>query len=341
MTKRFLESLSGKVTDRPPFWFMRQAGRYLPEYREVRAKHKNFLQFCYTPDAATEVTLQPITRFGMDAAIIFSDILVVPDALGAEVSFEEGEGPRITPITDAAALGSLSLEALEEKLAPVYQALRQTRAALPAETALIGFAGAPWTLACYMVDGRGTRKFDVTRRLAEADGLLFSRLINLLTRAVIRHLDLQIRAGAEVVQLFDSWAGIASGDLYTNYVVEPAFRIVTEIKKMHPTVPIIGFPRQCGVKCLDYVRQSGVTAVSVDDSVTLSWVRSKLQPVCVVQGMLDQNLLAENKTAMLNQAAEIIRELKDRPFIFNLAHGVLPKTPVEHVQALCDLIKAS
>jgi uroporphyrinogen decarboxylase len=341
MKKRLLECLSGKKIDRAPFWFMRQAGRYLPEYRELRAKHKHFLEFCYTPDAATEATLQPIRRFGMDAAIIFSDILVVPHALGAEVTFEEGEGPRINPITDNYGLKSLSLDALEEKLQPVYQALRQTKAALPEETALIGFAGAPWTLACYMVDGRGTRKFDATRKLAEQDGLFFGQLINLLTRAVIRHLDLQAKAGAEVVQLFDSWAGIASGEMYMNHVVEPAFRIITEFKKLHPQVPVIAFPRQSGTKFLDYARQTGANALSLDDSVTPAWAKMKLPPELVIQGMLDQNLLAENKAAMLAQAKEILETFANRPFIFNLAHGIVPKTPVEHVSALCDLIRQS
>jgi uroporphyrinogen decarboxylase len=313
----------------------------LPEYRELRAKHRNFLEFCYTPDAATEATLQPIRRFGMDAAIIFSDILVIPHALGAEVTFEEGEGPRINPITDEYGLKALSLDALEEKLARVYQAISQTKAALPKETALIGFAGAPWTLACYMVDGRGTRKFDATKKLAETDGLFFDRLMNLLTRAVIKHLDLQVKAGAEVIQLFDSWAGIASGEMYVNHIIEPAFRIISEFKKLHPNVPIIAFPRQSGTKFLEYAKETGAHAISVDESVSPEWVRAKLQPHVTVQGMLDQNLLAENKAAMLKQAKEIIDTLKDKPFVFNLAHGVLPKTPVEHVQALCELIKAS
>lgn len=313
----------------------------MPEYRELRAKHRNFLEFCYTPDAATEATLQPIRRFGMDAAIIFSDILVIPHALGAEVTFEEGEGPRINPITDEYGLKALSLDALEEKLARVYQAISQTKAALPKETALIGFAGAPWTLACYMVDGRGTRKFDATKKLAETDGLFFDRLMNLLTRAVIKHLDLQVKAGAEVIQLFDSWAGIASGEMYVNHIIEPAFRIISEFKKLHPNVPIIAFPRQSGTKFLEYAKETGAHAISVDESVSPEWVRAKLQPHVTVQGMLDQNLLAENKAAMLKQAKEIIDTLKDKPFVFNLAHGVLPKTPVEHVQALCELIKAS
>jgi uroporphyrinogen decarboxylase len=337
--KRFLTVLSGKQADRVPFWFMRQAGRYLPEYRELRSKHPDFLAFCYNPQAACEATLQPIHRFGMDAAIIFSDILVVPHALGAEVAFEAGEGPRLTPVDSEQALKSLSLTRLEEKLAPVYEAIRLTRSALPKETALIGFAGCPWTLACYRVEGRGTRKFDRTKKIAQEDGLFFDRLMTLLCRAVVRHLDLQVRAGAEAVQLFDSWAGILNGEDYQNRVVEPMIRIVADFRKIHPHVPIIGFPRQSGVKFLAYAKETGVNAVSVDGSVPLSWLRDRLQPQVVVQGALDQNLLAENREAMLKETDDIISHLGGRPFIFNLAHGVLPHTPVEHVAALCDRIR--
>lgn len=318
---------------------MRQAGRYLPEYRELRAKSKNFLNFCYTPDMACEATLQPIKRFGMSGAIIFSDILVVPDALGVEVTFEAGEGPRLTPVTDQSYLKQLSLNRIEEKLQPVYEALKLTKAALPKETALIGFAGAPWTLACYVVEGRGTRKFEQAKKIAEQDGLFFNNLINLLTRAVIKHLDLQIKAGAEVIQLFDSWAGIINEEAYMNWVIEPTIRIVSEIKKLHPEIPIIGFPRQSGTKFLNFSKETGVDAINFDDSVPVEWARAKLQPSVVVQGALNNELLAKNKDEMLKEAKNIVSVLKDKPFVFNLAHGILPHTPIENVAALCDYLK--
>jgi len=334
-----VRTLRKEKTGKVPFWFMRQAGRYLPEYRELRSKHKNFLEFCYTPDAACEATLQPIRRFGMDAAIIFSDILVIPDALGVQVSFEEGEGPRLSQVTDESYLKGLSINNIPEKLAPVYEAIRQTRRALPADTALIGFAGAPWTLACYMVEGKSSRNFNLVKKIATRDGLFFDRLINLLTRAVVKHLDLQVKAGADAVQLFDSWAGTLGEPGYTNWVVEPTIRIVTEFKKLHPTIPVIGFPRQSGTKFLSFVKETGIDAVNFDDSVPLEWVRDKLQPLCVPQGALDNNLLADNKEDMLKEAKNILAILKGKPFVFNLAHGILPHTPLENVAALCELLK--
>lgn len=334
-----IQALKKEKTKRVPFWFMRQAGRYLPEYRELRKKHKDFLEFCYNPQAACEATLQPIKRFGIDAAIIFSDILVIPDAMGVDVSFEEGEGPRLSQVTDASYLKGLSINALPDKLAPVYAAIKMTRAALPKETALIGFAGAPWTLACYMVEGKSSRNFNFVKKIATKDGLFFDRLIQLLTRAVIKHLDLQVKAGANCVQLFDSWAGALSDEAYTNWVVEPTIRIVTEFKKLHPDIPIIGFPRQSGTRFLSYAKETGIDGVSFDTSVPPEWVKAKLQPLCVPQGALDNNLLADNKEEALKEAKNILSILSDKPFVFNLAHGILPHTPVENVAALCELLK--
>lgn len=339
--KPLLLALSGIQPDHTPFWFMRQAGRYLPEYRELRKKAKNFLDFCYTPEMACEATLQPIRRFGMDGAIIFSDILVVPHALGVGVQFEEGEGPVLTPVTDEPTLKQLSLHAIEEKLAPVYEVLRLTKAALPKTTALIGFAGAPWTLACYMVEGRSSKKFQQIKTISTHDGIFFDKLISLLTRAVIKHLDLQIKAGAEIVQIFDSWAGLLTDNEYTNWVIEPTTKIVSEIKKLHPEIPVIGFPRQSGTKILSYARETGVNAVNFDTSVSIEWVKAKLQPAVIVQGALDQNVLAGNKDAMLKEAKSMIDMLKDKPFVFNLAHGILPTTPIENVAALSEFLKTA
>lgn len=339
--KIFLERLKGHSGKEIPFWFMRQAGRYLPEYRELRTKAKNFLDFCYTHDMATEATLQPIRRFGMSAAIIFSDILVIPDALGMDVRFEVGKGPLLTPIGNEADLKQLSLTGLEDKLAPVYQALRQTRAALPADTALIGFCGAPWTLACYMVEGKGSRDFQLVRATARREPLFFNALMEMLVKAVTEHAKKQIEAGAEVIQLFDSWAGCLSAEEFDVMVVTPTKAITAALKQSYPDVPVIGFPRLAGLRYVRYAQQTGVDAVSIDYTLDASWVKKELQPHILVQGNLDPLLLAEDKTAMLKQARHIIDTLGGDKFIFNLGHGVLPHTPVEHVEALCELIKAS
>lgn len=338
-SKILIKTLKGTKQEKIPFWFMRQAGRYLPEYREVRAKHKNFLEFCYTPKAACEVTLQPIRRFGMDAAIIFSDILVVPHRLGMNVWFEEGHGPRMDALQDGAMLAKLSLDGFTKRLEPVYEALELTRAALPKETALIGFAGSPWTLACYMIEGKSSKEFEKVKAKAKEEKEFFAKLISLLEQAVLSHIDAQVKAGAEVIQLFDSWAGILPEDDYRQWVVEPTARIAKKFKALHPHVPLIGFARQSGAKFLAYGSECGLDAISVDRSVPLEWIRSKLQPRLVVQGCLNQELLASNKQAMLDDAKAVVDALGDKPFVFNLSHGILPATPVENMQALCDYLR--
>jgi uroporphyrinogen decarboxylase len=341
-TKLLLKAFRKESLSRPPFWFMRQAGRYLPEYRKIREQTKDFLDMCYTPAKAAEVTLQPLRRFGMDAAIIFSDILVIPHALGVEVRFEEKKGPVLDPIKADDALGAYELNM--ETLEPVYEALRQTKAALPEETALIGFAGSPWTLACYMVQGKSDKDFQQVRAMALKNRVFFKHLIDLLTQSVIRHTQEQIRSGAEVIQLFDSWAGVLSEQEFHEWVIEPTRTIVASLKKNFPQVPVIGFPRQAGTKYLDYALGTKVDMVSIDSSVSLEWARRELLAVCGVQGNLDPLLLAQDKDSMLHQAQRIISMLSNasfsnNPFIFNLGHGILPHTPVEHVQSLCDLIK--
>ena len=339
--KLFLDVLHGKPEKKIPFWFMRQAGRYLPEYKQLRSKAKDFLHFCYTPDMATEATLQPIERFGMSAAIIFSDILVIPHALGMDVRFVEGKGPILTPLTGEADLSKLSIHALEEKLAPVYQALRQTRAALPSNTALIGFCGSPWTLACYAVEGKGSRDFQSVRMASLRDPVFFEKLIALLTQSVIEHASLQVKAGAETIQLFDSWAGALTHSEFDKWVIAPTKAIVTELRRRHPEIPLIGFPRLAGTRYSAYAKATGVDAVSIDASISPEWIAQNIQPEILVQGNLDNLLLAEDKNAMLAQAKDIIKTLGKKPFIFNLGHGVLPHTPVENVQALVELIKAA
>lgn len=336
-TSLFIQALKKAPIPRPAFWFMRQAGRYLPEYREVRASAGGFLDLCYHPEKATQVTLQPIERFDMDAAIIFSDILVVPHALGVNLRFAEGEGPVLEPVSTRKALEMLSYA--PAVLAPVYEALRQTRSRLPGSKALIGFAGAPWTLACYMVQGKSDKDFQTVRNVALQDPAFFSALMRTLEDAVAEHLIAQAHAGADALQLFDSWAGVLSAEEFTRYVTVPAQRIVARVKQVHPLVPVIGFPRLAGAKYLEYAQHSGVDAISIDHTVPLEWAASTLQPLCTLQGNLDPMLLVCDKKAMLEQAKRIISILGNKPFVFNLGHGILPPTPPENMRALCDFLK--
>jgi uroporphyrinogen decarboxylase len=336
--KRLIGTLQGNKSDRIPFWFMRQAGRYLPEYKALRSRTKNFLEFCYSPEKAAEATLQPLHRFGMDGAIIFSDILVIPHALGMDVCFEEGKGPVLSPVRNEKSLEKLQKKNLGSFLSPVYEALSLVKKSLPDDAALIGFIGAPWTLACYAVNGGASEDFKEVKNLAKTDERFFSSLIHLFTKAAGEHAIRQIEAGAEVIQIFDSWAGIASDGLYEKYVIEPAKTIVKTIKARHKNVPIIGFPRQSGNKFLRYVQETGVDAVNFDGSVPFDWVKRELQPLCAVQGALNPELLADDKTAMLTEAKTIV-DILDKPFVFNLGHGILPHTPIENMQALCDFLK--
>ncbi len=341
-SKLLLSAFRQEKISRAPFWFMRQAGRYLPEYREVRSHTKNFLDMCYTPSKASEVTLQPIRRFGFDASIIFSDILVIPDALGMNVRFEEKKGPVLVPVQTQQELDSLVYN--PAKLEPVYEALKLTRAGLPIETTLIGFAGSPWTLACYMVQGQSSKDFQSVRTLAQKDKVFFSRLLKLLTVSVITHTLAQVKAGAEVIQLFDSWSGVLSEQEFSDYVIEPTKQIVAALKQAHPELPIIGFPRMAGTKYKKYALETKVDAISIDSSVELAWAAEHLSRICVVQGNLDPILLAEDKDAMMAQAKKIIATLGQKSFannrfIFNLGHGILPHTPIDHVVSLCDYLK--
>ncbi len=316
---------------------MRQAGRYLPEYRALRAKSAGFLQFCYDPAAAAEATLQPIRRFALDAAILFSDILVVPDGLGAKVAFREGEGPVLEPLT-AAALKTLSLGRMRPHLGPVYETVRRVRAALEPERALIGFAGAPWTVACYMAEGGGSRDFTAPKTWLWRDPAGFGALMDLLVEATIEHLSAQIEAGADCVQLFDSWAGILPDAEFRSQVIAPTARIVTGVKQRHPRVRIIGFPRGAGAMLDDYARDAGVDAVGIDYAVPLTAAKA-VQQRRPVQGNLDPVLLLAGGAPMNARIREIRRAFAGRPHIFNLGHGVLPPTPPEHVAALVAAVR--
>lgn len=338
--KRFMQTLAGEVTDRPPFWFMRQAGRYLPEYRKLRRQKQNFLDFCYAPRLAAEAALQPIRRFNPDAAILFSDILVIPDALGQSVRFIEGEGPRLDPVTSGREAAKLSLMGMTGRLAPVYEAVTRTRNALPPETPLIGFAGAPWTVAVYMVEGQGGTDCARIKDWAARDAKDFGALINVLVEASVQHLSKQIEAGAEAVQIFDSWAGVLDAAEFTAWCVKPAQRIVENLKARHPDVPVIGFPRGSGDKIAAYVEQTGVTAVGLDAETPIEQARDALAGKAVLQGNLNNKLLLRGGAEMESETRRILETMKGGPFIFNLGHGVLPKTPVEHVARVCELVRA-
>lgn len=337
--KIFLRALRGEPLHRVPFWFMRQAGRYLPEYRAVRAEAGSFLELCYNPRLAAEVTLQPLRRFGMDAAILFSDILVIPQALGQAVSFHEGEGPRLDPVTDEAGLARFSLDRLHDVLAPVYETVERVKAALPAEAALIGFAGAPWTVATYMVAGRGTLDQAPVKDWAYGDPAGFGRLIDMLVEATVQYLHRQVLAGAEAIQIFDSWAGSLSESGFRQWVIEPTRRIVEQMKVRWPDLPIIGFPRGAGALYPRYVRETGVTAVSLDTSVPLEWAANQLQGQVAVQGNLDPRYVVVGGEPMLEQARHILEAFAGGPHIFNLGHGFVPETAPEHVAALSELLR--
>lgn len=338
--KRLMQTLAGRVTDRPPFWFMRQAGRYLPEYRKLRRRKQNFLDFCYSPKLAAEAALQPVRRFNPDAAILFSDILVVPDALGQPVKFTEGEGPRLDPVTSGREAAKLSLMGMTARLAPVYEAVTRTRNALPRETPLIGFAGAPWTVAVYMAEGAGGTDCAQIKNWAQNNPKDFSALINVLIEASVQHLSKQIESGAEAVQLFDSWAGVLDGAEFETWCVEPARRIVENLKARHPNAPVIGFPRGAGEKTWSYAEKTGVTAVGLCAETPVERARDMLDGKAVIQGNLNNKLLARGGPELEAETLRILAAMKDRPFIFNLGHGVLPKTPVEHVARVCELVRA-
>lgn len=325
------------MLDPPPVWLMRQAGRYLPEYRALRAKSGGFLEFCYSPAAAAEATLQPIRRFGLDAAILFSDILVVPDGLGAKVAFREGEGPVLEPIT-APALKSLSLARMRPHLAPVYETVRRVRAALEPERALIGFAGAPWTVACYMAEGGGSRDFMAPKAWLWRDPAGFGALMDILVEATIEHLSAQVQAGADCVQLFDSWAGILPDAEFRAHVIAPTARIVRGVRQRHRDVRIIGFPRGAGAMLDEYARAAGVDAVGLDYTVPLDAGRA-IQALSPVQGNLDPVLLLAGGAPMQSRIRDIRRAFAGRPHVFNLGHGVLPPTPPEHVAALVAAVR--
>lgn len=339
MNKPLIDALNGEIQQVPPVWLMRQAGRYLPEYRELRSKARDFLHFCYTPELAVEATLQPIRRFAMDGAIIFSDILVIPDALGQKVAFKEGKGPVLEALPDAAAIDKLVSDGVTERLRPVYEAIAGVKAELPPAATLIGFCGAPWTLATYMIEGGSSRDFARVKSWAYGDPEGFQKLIDVLVDAVTNHLIAQVRAGAEALQIFDSWAGILPDKAFWSWSIKPIKAIVERVKAACPGIPIIGFPNRAGVMYEPFSRETGIDAVSIDASVPCDWAARALQRNITVQGNLDPVMLITGGTAMEDAARAICEKLNQGPFVFNLGHGVLPSTPPDHVARLVDCVR--
>jgi len=338
VAKPLIRALDGTASETPPVWLMRQAGRYLPEYRKIRAEAGTFLDLCYDPEKAAEVTLQPVRRYAMDAAILFSDILVVPDAMGQSVAFREGEGPVLDPVRDAAGIGRLNPDGVVERLAPVYATVKRVAAALPDEVVLIGFAGAPWTVASYMVEGGSSKDFREVKGLAYRDDSAFAALIDKLVVATVAHLLAQIEAGAEVVQIFDTWAGVLPEAEFERWCIAPAKAIVGAVHAQAPGVPVIGFPRGAAFNTERYIAETGIDAVGLDTAVPLQ-VGRRLQAHCAVQGNLDPVLLVAGGAPMETAARAILSALTGGPFIFNLGHGVLPQTPPEHVARLLQVIR--
>ena len=336
---KFLQTLAGAVQETPPIWLMRQAGRYLPEYRQIRATAPTFLDFCYTPRLATEATLQPIRRFGFDAAIVFSDILVVPDALGQEVSFESGEGPRLKPIESAATFSALRDSLDLARLEPVFETLGRARAGLPDEVALIGFCGAPWTVASYMIAGRGTPDQAPARLFAYQNPALFGELIALLVDASADYLVRQLHAGAQAVQIFDSWAGVLPIAELERWCLAPLRAIVAKVRAAAPDAPIIAFPRGAATSLADFAALEGVAAIGLDTAVAPDWAAAALPSGRTLQGNLDPLALLAGGAGLDEGVDRILAAFSGRPHIFNLGHGILPETPISHVEQLIKRVR--
>jgi uroporphyrinogen decarboxylase len=338
--RRLLRPFRGEALSPPPIWLMRQAGRYLPEYRAVRAKAGTFLDLCYAPEQAAEVTLQPIRRYGFDAAILFSDILVVPDALGQRVAFVEGEGPRLEPIRSQADLARLSGSATRPKFARICETVARVRQDLPHATALIGFCGAPWTVATYMVAGQGTADQADARLWAYRDRAGFAWLIDILVETSIDYLSQQVEAGADVLQIFDTWAGSLPPSEFEAWVVAPTARIVSAVRARHPTVPIIGFPRGAGGKIGRYAGETGVQGIGCDTGMTAKDMAELARGRrVVVQGNLDPLALVAGGPEMERQVRDLLKQLEAVPYIFNLCHGIVPETPPGNVARLVELVR--
>ncbi len=336
-SKTLLRTLAGESLKTPPVWVMRQAGRYLPEYREVREQAGGFLDLCYNPDFATEVTLQPIRRFGFDAAILFADILLIPQALGMDLWFETGEGPRLNPISSVDQLRGK--DDIHETLNPIYETVGRLSEELPAETTLIGFAGAPWTVATYMIAGRGTPDQAPARRLMYENPEGFAAIIERVTNATIEYLSRQVDAGAEVIKIFDSWAGALGGSQFERFALKPAIRIATELKSRHPGLPVIGFPRGSGGGYLSFANSGAFDALAMDTSIPADWARDVLQPKVAVQGNLDPMHMVTGGQALEDETKRLLDILGQGPYIFNLGHGITPDADPKNLEKMLKVIR--
>lgn len=336
--KPLLAVLKGEKAGKSPIWLMRQAGRYLPEYRALRAEKGGFLDLVFDPEAAAEVTLQPIRRFGFDGAILFSDILLVPHALGQDLAFEAGEGPRLSP--PLAGFPLAGLEAIPARLEPVYRTVEKVASRLDSETTFLGFAGSPWTVATYMVAGQGSREQAEARRLAYRDPAAFADIVAAVTEMTVDYLSRQIEAGVDAVQLFDSWAGSLSPRQFERWVVAPTAAIVSALKARHPQVPVIGFPKGAGGKLAAYARETGVHVVGLDETVDPDWAAAELPAEMPVQGNLDPLALIAGGEALESAVRRILSSFAERPHVFNLGHGILPDTPISNVETLIRLVRA-
>ncbi|TNC63899.1 uroporphyrinogen decarboxylase [Rubellimicrobium roseum] len=340
MTKLLLRALAGETLPVPPIWMMRQAGRYLAEYRATRERAGSFLDLCYNPDLAAEVTLQPIRRFGFDAAILFADILLIPQALGLDLTFEAGEGPRLSTVTTEADLARLKpVDAIHDTLSPVYETVRILSRELPSETALIGFAGAPWTVATYMIAGRGTPDQGPAHDLIRTNRPLFEALLDRLTDATIDYLSRQVQAGAEVVKIFDSWAGSLQGDDFRAYSLDPARRITAALKQRHPGLPVIAFPRGAGERFEGAHAATGADCIALDDGVAPEWAARHVQAAGCVQGALASPHLVTGGPELVEATRRVVRAFAGGPHIFNLGHGITPDASVENVHRMIDTVR--
>ncbi len=338
--KTILRALAGETLETPPIWMMRQAGRYLPEYRATRAQAGDFLSLCYNSKLAAEVTLQPIRRYGFDASILFADILLLPQALGADLWFVTGEGPRLSTIETQADFDKLNAaSAIHETLNPVYETVRILRRELPKETTLIGFAGAPWTVATYMVAGRGTPDQGPAHKLKDENPEVFDQIINILIEGTVDYLSKQIEAGAEVVKLFDSWAGSLTGADFDRYALEPAKKIIAELKARHPDVPVIAFPRGAGERYVGFAKATGADCVALDDGVTPEWAAANVQVDGCVQGNLKSSHMVTGGQDLVEETRKIVEAFGKGPHIFNLGHGITPDADPENVQLMIDTVR--
>jgi uroporphyrinogen decarboxylase len=341
MTKTILRALKGEVLPTPPIWMMRQAGRYLPEYRATRAQAGDFLKLCYNSELAAEVTLQPIRRYGFDAAILFADILLLPQALGAELWFTTGEGPRLSTITDMAGVTALKpVGAIHDTLNPIYETLRILKRELPAETTLIGFAGAPWTVATYMIAGKGSPDQAAAHTLKNTDRATFQALIDRITEGTIEYLSAQVEAGAEVIKLFDSWAGSLKGQDFTDFATKPAAQIIKALKSRHPGLPIIAFPREAGYGYIGFAAATGADCVAIDNSVTPEWAAEHVQSTGCVQGNMAPEHMVNGGQALDDATRRVVRAFAKGPHIFNLGHGITPDANPDNVQRMIDVVRA-